>query len=558
MLVLLPVINAAAGTRPEHPVQPVAPVKPVVTEYYGTKLVDPYRYMENLKSPEVRKWMKGQNAYTRDVLAKIPGREKLLQSLRRYDQSVPQVRVRRLPGDRYLVLKRLPGENISRLYLRQGLDGKDRLLVAPQNVKLAPQDQGKGKNVILYFSPSRDARYVAVGIAPGGAEPDTEIHVFRTATGRENGDVILHAWGGNPSWLPDNRSFIYGRLQKLPPGAPVTEIEQKYRAYLHVLGTDADKDPAVFGNGVDPAIPVDPHDFASAGSAPDSKYVIGAINSGVSPNSAFYIEPVSQIGKSHPAWRQVAKLSDDVSDVEVHGDNLYVLTFKNALRYKVVMTSASHPDLATAKTIVPPGAAVVKGIDPARDALYVELMDGGISRLLRVSYGPNPKTEEVPLPLKGTADVEVDPRLGGALIGLTSWTRAYRIYDYHPRTNRVTLTSLQPAGPYDSPNNLESVEVKARSYDGTLVPLSIVYPKGTKLDGSNPTWMRGYGAYGITITPHYSPMYLAWFDQHGVYAVCRVPRARRRCLRRGMAPGGQKVDQAQYLERLYRLRQIPH
>jgi len=503
-------------------VQPVAPVKPVTTDYYGTKVVDPYRYMENLKDPKVQAWMKGQNAYARAELAKIPGREGLLKKIRRYDQSVPRVRVRRLPGDRYLVLKQLPTDNTYKLYIRQGLEGKDRLLVDPQNVKLAPQDQGKGKNVILYFSPSQNSKYVAVGIAPGGAERDTEIHVFETATGHELSDVILRAWGGQPSWLPGNRSFIYGRLQNLPAGAPVTEIEQKFRAYLHVLGTDPAKDPAVFGFGVSPSIPVKATEFASAGTPPDSRYVVGAINSGVSPNSAFYIEPVSDLGKTNSAWRKVASVSDDVADVEIHGDDLYVLTFKNALRYKVVMTSASHPDLATAETIVPPSQAVVTGIDAAKNALYVELMDGGISRLLRVPYGPKPEAQEVALPFKGTAKVQTDPRLPGALIGLTSWTKAYRIYDYDPKTNKLTATHLQPAGPYDNPANLVSVEVKARSYDGTMIPLSIIYPKGTRMDGSNPTWLRGYGAYGITITPDYTPMFLAWFDEGGVYAVCHV------------------------------------
>jgi prolyl oligopeptidase len=499
---------------------PVAPVKPVTTDYYGTKVADPYRYMENLKDPKVQAWMKAQNDYARAALAKIPGREKLLERVRELDQSVARVRVTRLPGDRYLVLKRLPGDNVAKLYLRQGLDGQDKLLVDPEKVTLAPADRGKGQNAILYFTPSDDDRYVAVSIAPGGSELDTEIHVVKTASGEETGDVILRAWGAEPSWLPGNRSFVYGRLQNLPPGAPVTEIEQKMRAYLHVLGRDPAKDPAVFGYGVASAIPVDPAYIAGVTTPPNSQYAVGFINTGVSPNSAFYIAPISDLGRTNSAWRKVADFSDDVSDGEIHGDDLYLLTYKNALRYKVIRTDARHPDLATAETIVPPSQAVVTGINAAEDALYVQLMDGGISRVLRVPYGPKPKVEEVALPFKGTVDVETDPRLPGALLGLTSWTKAYRIYAYNSQTGRVTDTKLQPAGPDDNPSNVESEEVKVRSYDGTMVPLSIVHPKGMKLDGSNPTWLRGYGAYGITITPDFTPMFLAWLDNGGVYAVC--------------------------------------
>jgi prolyl oligopeptidase len=165
---------------------------------------------------------------------------------------------------------------------------------------------------------------------------------------------------------------------------------------------------------------------------------------------------------------------------------------------------------------------VVTGINPASDALYVQLMDGGLSRLRVVPYGPKPKSEPVALPFEGTVELSTDPRLPGALLGMSSWTKAYRIYEYDPQTRRVTDTRLQPVGPYDNPANLTSVEVKVRSYDGTMVPLSIVYPKDMKRDGSNPTWLRGYGAYGTTLTPGFTPMYLAWFDQGGVYAVCHV------------------------------------
>jgi prolyl oligopeptidase len=244
LLVSLPTGRAANGQAQEHLAPPpVAPVKPVTTDYYGTKVVDPYRYMENLKDPKVQAWMKAQNDYTRAVLARIPGHEKRLARTRQLDQSVPRVRVQRLPGDRYLVLKQRPGDNVAKLYLRQGLVGKDRLLVDPGEIRLAPENRGKGRNVVLDYAPSPDDKYVAVGVTPGGAERNTETHIFETATGRETGDVILRAWGFDVRWLPDGHSFIHGRLQKLPPGAPPSEIGKKCRIYLHVLGTDPEKDP---------------------------------------------------------------------------------------------------------------------------------------------------------------------------------------------------------------------------------------------------------------------------------------------------------------------------
>jgi prolyl oligopeptidase len=119
--------------------------------------------------------------------------------------------------------------------------------------------------------------------------------------------------------------------------------------------------------------------------------------------------------------------------------------------------------------------------------------------------------------------VQTNPRLPGALLGIGSWTKADSVYAYDPESTRVANTELQPTGPYDNPTNIESTEVKVRSYDGTLVPLSIVYPKGVKLDGSNPTLLSGYGAYGLVLPPHFDPMlFLPWYEQGGIYAFCHV------------------------------------
>jgi prolyl oligopeptidase len=534
---LKPVVKAAAGQSTavvDSP--PVAPVKPVTDAYYGTKVVDPYRYMENIKDPEVQAWMKAQNDYTRAVLAKIPGRERLLARIRELDQSAPaQVsNVRRLPGDIYFYLKLVAGEEASKLYLRRRLNGEEKLLVDPERIVTSPLNQGKGKNVIAEMwgavrtglAPSDDGKYVVIGIIPGGSENDTELHVIETASGRETGDVILRATSqeaGRPNWLPDNHSFVYGRLQKLSPGAPATEVQQKYRSYLHVLGTDPEKDPPVFGYGVVPSIDVDPQQFAVVKTQPGCRHALGLIGPDVSPNQAFYIEPVDALGKSNSAWRKVADLSDQVADIAIHGDDLYLLTFKNAPRYKIVRTDARRPDLASAETIVPPGEGVVQAVVAAQDALYVQLLDGGIGRLLRVPYGAKSGAERIALPFEGSVTLTPsDPRVAGTMLTMTSWTKSPKIYAYDPQTKQVSDTKLQPPGPYDDPANIEAVEVKVRSYDGTQVPLSIVHRKGLKLDGSNPTHLTGYGSYGISQDPTFLPFFLALYERGGVNATCHV------------------------------------
>jgi prolyl oligopeptidase len=530
-------VRAESANSSWPPSPPTAPVRPVTDTYYGTRVTDPYRYMENLADPEVQSWIKAQNDYTRAVLASLPGRQQLLKRIVELDESTSADvgSMQRLPGDIYLYTKLLAGEDTYKLYIRKGLTGEEKVLLDPERVNIAEASRGKGKNVIGSFVPSNNLKYVAVTIVPGGSENDTEMHILEISIGRETGDVIPHCcFKSTAAWLPDDHSFVYGRLQKLPAGAPATEVRQKYRSYLHVLGADPEKDQAVFGYGVVPSIDVDPRVFASIRIEPDSKYALGVIGLPVgAPSSAFYIAPVNAIGKPATAWRKVADVSDGVADIAIHGDDLYLLTFKNAPRYKVTHLDARNPDLSSAETVIPPTDAVLEDMAPAQDALYVRVLDGGIGRVLRLPYGAGARAEKLALPFDGAvfrfrtplpqnSAFTSDPRVSGMLLLLNSWTQAYRIYAYDPSTRKVFDTNLQPSGPHDEFTNVEAVEVKVPSHDGTLVPLSIAHPKGMKLDGSNPTLLFGYGAYGISQGPEFDQMLLAWYERGGVNATCHV------------------------------------
>ena len=502
---------------------PVAPVKTSIDDYYGTKVADPYRYMEHLKDPEVEAWFKAQNDYTRAVLGRIRGREKVLARIRELDQSVPQVWAERMPGDVFMIWKRLPNDDVTKIYLRDGLKGTDRLLVDPQTIKLTAEDSAKGKSEAAGVAVSEDGKLMVIAIMPGGSETNNELHVIEIATGRELGDVITHgacAEGLFVSWLPDNRSFVYGRLQDLPAGAPAEQVRQNFRSYLHVLGTDESKDTRIFGSGVVPTIGVDPSLIASVYIPLGSRYAIGVLNGSVTPNSAYYIAPVETIGKPHTPWRKIADFADGVTSVAVEGDDLYLLTYKNAPRYKIIRMDARKLDLSTA--IVPAGEGVIASMHQAKDALYIKLMDGGVGRMLRVPYGSAEKAERVALPFDGTVYLSTDPRVQGALLSVTTWTKAFKVYAYDSISKQVTNTGIQPAGPFDDPTNVESEEVKVRSHDGTLVPLSIIHKKGLRLDGTNPTLLEGYGGYGLSIDPYFSPVELAWYELGGVNATCHV------------------------------------
>jgi prolyl oligopeptidase len=506
--------DSPAITRP-----PVARVRPVVDDYFGTKVTDPYRYMESLENPEVAGWMKAQNQYTRRVLARIPGRDELLARIEQLDESIPARvdGIRRLATGRYFYLKSFSKESVFKLYMRDGTSGQEQLLVDPQRLRRAgPPD------AINYFSPSTDGHYVAYGISPGGSEKAV-LHIMDTKTARDTGETIDRVqFGEIIGWLPGGRSFIYNRLQKLRSNAQEEEKEIKSHAYLHVIGTSPERDTVVFGYGVSPFVKVEPADISFVATFPDVPLALGIVEHG-SNDFTLYAAPLDSVGKRNTPWRKICDVDDAVTELAVRGDDLWLLTHKDASRFKVIHTHLSNPDLSHADVVVPPSEAVITNLAAAQDALYVQLRDGAVERLLRIRYEAGSKPEPVALPFDGSFQLySSDVRVPGVIFALTGWTRAERIYEYDPSTKSVTDTKLRPAGPFDAPADIESEEVKVKGQDGTLVPLSIIHRRGLRLDGSNPVLLNGYGAYGSSLDPFFDPINLAWLERGGVLAFAHV------------------------------------
>ncbi len=254
LLLILTSVSLAAQVQ-----LPKTPVRDVTDEYFGTKVVDPYRWLEKTDDPEVATWMKAQNDYTRNMLARIPGRDQLLERVKALDNAGAVVSALQVWGGKYFYYKTEPGSDNRKLYVRDSLQSFERLLVDPE--KLTTPD---GKHYSIdYFQPSIDGTHVAYGMSQGGSE-NSVLHVLESTTGKVLSDSIDRAEFGSPSWLPDGHSFFYSRLQKVPPDAPATARYQKLRVYHHSLGADPESEPAVFGYDVNPNIKVTEDDLNEA------------------------------------------------------------------------------------------------------------------------------------------------------------------------------------------------------------------------------------------------------------------------------------------------------
>lgn len=518
---LLALVGALAASYVAAQSLPTMPVKNVPETFFGTTVDDPYRAMESIKDPVVAAWMKAQSDHAHTTLARIEGRDAMLASILKYDEAVSSrvMGVSRVAGDRWFFEKRGAKENQFKLYVRQGLQGADRLLVDPEALEKAT---GK-PHAINYYAPSPDGRYVAYGVSAAGSE-DAVMHVVDTATGKAIGKPIDRAQFGAPSWSPDGKFLLFNRLQPLKPGMSALEKFQRSQVYRLDMGAGAPQPKPLFGMRA-PGVAMTAAEIPFVGLTADGRYALGIVINGVQREQTLYIAPAKGLSPA-THWKKLFDASAEITRFDYAQGALYVITHQGAPRSKVLRLPVEGFDLAKAEVLMPPSERVVTNLAVAQDAVYIEARDGNIKRLFKAVHTPGAGVSEVVLPVQGSfalADDEgglgaANPDLPGLVLDLQGWTRARQIYRVDA-DGQVTNTGLQAAGPYDTPEDVVATEVKVRSHDGAMVPMSIIHKKGVKLDGNNPTLLYGYASYGVTEEPFYSISRLAWLDAGGVYAI---------------------------------------
>ena len=516
----LAVTSVAAATFAWPAPPPPATVKPVVNDYFGTKLVDPYQYFEDLKSPVVQRFFRQQADYTNAVLGSLgPGRETLRRDITRLADAGTLDFVVAVAGGRIFYFERPPGVNDARLMVR-GADGSSHLLLDPD--AYGKESGSKAHVSISQVLPSPDGTHVAVSLVPGGDEPATHTRIVETATAHLLPEDLQRTWFGVSSWSPDGTQIFYSQLPELKPGESQNDRELRGISFRHTLGSTAPDVPE-FGIGIDPSVPFVPTDIPFIQLSPVSPYAFGIIAHGVQNEQTIYVasrDAVLAGGKI--AWRKIADVDDAITGFDVKGSTIYLLSHKGASRYKVLALDLTRPDgtAANAPELVPASDIVIKSVAVAADGLYVTGLLGGLANVRKLPFAADGSTgpiADVKLPFEGTLALVTDPQTPGAVFQLESWIKPLQIYALDPNGS-VTDTGIRKPPNIDT-TAFTSLEVKVPSADGTLVPLSIIMRRNAKLDGSNPTYLVGYGSYGLDYDPFFLGDSLAWLDQGGVYAV---------------------------------------
>jgi prolyl oligopeptidase len=501
--------TSLAGAKGALPPAPVAAKKAVVDTYHGTKVDDPYQWLEKSDDPEVRKWVDGQTAHMRAVLDKLPSRDAIrarITTLLSHKSASHFALVQR--GGVMFAMKFQPPRQQSMLVVLPSVDDTSTARVLVDPMELDPS----GHTTIDFFVPSLDGKKVAVSLSKDGTESG-DVTVYDVATGKPlPGEVVPRVNGGTAggslTWNGDGSGFFYTRY---PRGEerPAADRDFYLQVYFHKLGTPTDKDTYELGKDA-PRIA-----NYQLETSDDGKHVLAVLGNGDGGEYALYLRG------PQGTWTQLSKFEDKLTDASFGQDGvLYALSRKDAPRGKLLKVPLATPALDKATVLLPESEASIVGVRPTATRLYVVEQLGGPTRMRML--GLDGKEMGV-VPTPPVSSVGGTVYLGGddLLFGTSSYTEASSVYRFTPKDGKLAKTALGRTSPVDT-RNVVVDRVMCTSKDGTQVPLNILHAKGTKLNGNNPTLLTGYGGFNISLSPGFSPMNFAFIEQGGVVAIANL------------------------------------
>ncbi len=497
----------------------LAAVKEVTDTYFGVEIGDPYRYMENMDDTIFLDWMKEYAEYTRGILDAIPGREALIEKMVEFDgrRSDRVYNLSISESGRYFYLKMTPEDEAGKLYYRDSYEAPESLLYDPADFA---EEEGVDY-VISSLTPDEKGEKIAINLDPNGSENSTLI-VLEVASGRILDERIDRVFGG-AVWLRGGNGFFYGKTNSADVHDPSRFLNTKN--YYHRLGDPQSSDKVIFSSEMYPETGMRPEEipFVIYDPYENDYYLI------------FYtVERYLKLFRSEAGdfdpeksfdWKPLIRNEDQIQDFYVKGDDLYLYTAKNAPGFNILKTSKTSPDIDHAEVLVPESSlGMISGFSFTSEALYYYLMINGVEeRLFRLAYGQD-KAEEIMLPVKaGSINVRTrGHKYDDIWVTITGWSLDGKRYRFNPEDKSFVIEQLSSKAEFPEYTDLVVEDLMVPSHDGVMVPLSVIYMAGTPLNGTAPVLMSGYGAYGISSTPYFSPSSLIWTLHGGILAEAHV------------------------------------
>ncbi|PHV05756.1 S9 family peptidase [Janthinobacterium sp. BJB412] len=482
------------------------PTKSVVQQdtYHGVSVADPYRWLEDANSPDTQAWVEAQNRLTQGYLQAIPGREAIKQRLTKlwnYERfSVPFKE-----GGRYFYSRNDGLQNQAVLYTMKTLADTPRLLLDPNTLS------SDGTVALAGTVVSPNGKFLAYSTAASGSDWN-EIKVRDVDSGKDTSDHIKWVKFSSTSWLRDGSGFFYSRYDEPKEATKLADVNYFQKLYFHKLGTPQSSDSLVYERP-------DHKDWGFSGEVSnDGRYLVITVSQGTArKNRLFYKDLGAKDGK-------VVGLLEDFDAaynfIDNDGPVFWFRTDRNAPKGRIITIDTRKPAPANWKEIVPEAAQTLMSANIVNNQLVIDYLSDAHSQVKIVDLKGKP-VREVDLPGIGSANGFYGKRADQeTFYSYTSFTTPTTIYRYDLSTGKSSVYR-QPKVDFD-PAAYETRQEFFTSRDGTKVPMFIVAKKGVKLDGSNPTYLYGYGGFNVSLTPAFSVANLAWVEMGGVYVMANL------------------------------------
>ncbi|MCS7013917.1 MAG: prolyl oligopeptidase family serine peptidase [Chloroherpetonaceae bacterium] len=506
LILFFAMILAAALQADAQALQyPVTKKVDQVDDYFGIKVPDPYRWLEDDYSEETKQWVEAQNKVTFAYLERIPFRKKLYERLEQL-YNYPKYSTPFRKGEYYFFYKNDGLQNQSVLYVQKGLDGKPEVFLDPNTFS---ED---GTVRLGLFAVSKDAKYAAYSLSRGGSDWQ-EVYVMEVASKTKLPDVLRWVKVSSIAW--QGNGFYYSRYPApTDTNRKLSAKNENHQVFYHRIGEPQEKDELVFEDKENPLR------FHILTTTEDERFSILSVSDrgkGKDGNALY----VRDHKKGDKTFRPiVTSFDDDFAVIDNLDDKLLVVTNRQAPNRKVVLIDPKKPEEKNWKTILPEKPEPLANITSAGGKLFAVYMKDVAHRVYVYDY--NGRFEnEIDLPTLGTVSgFEGEKSDKEVFYTFTSFTFPPTIYRYNILTKKSELFR-KPEVKFNS-TDYETKQVFYQSKDGTRVPMFIVHKKGLRQDGANPTLLYGYGGFNISLNPSFNPLRIAWLEQGGIYAVANI------------------------------------
>jgi len=465
--------------------------------YFGTRIADPYRWLENDTSTETKNWVDEENKITQNYLEQIPYREDIKNRLTEI-WNYPKESAPFKAGEYYFFTKNDGLQNQSVWFIKKGLEGKEELFLDPNKLSA----DGTASVSLLGFS--HDKKYIAYSIAQSGSDW-SNIYVMEVASKTKLADELKWTKFSGAAWKGDG--FYYSRYDEPTKGMELSGANKFQKVYFHKLGEAQTADKLIFEDNTNPNL------YFGADVTEDEHFLVLYASAGTSGNALYYQDLTSLNNKIELL---VKGFENNHSVITNNGDKLLINTDLNAPNKQVVLVDPKNSDPKNWQKIIPESKLALEGASSGGGFLWASYLKDASTNIVQFDLSGN-KIKDVKLPDIGTVggfggykdDIEF-------FYSFTNFTTPGTSYRYDIKQGESTL--YKKSALKFNTDNYETKQVFYPSKDGTKVPMFMVYKKGIKLNGDNPVFLYAYGGFQISLTPTFSLSRMLFLEHGGIYA----------------------------------------